>query len=168
MGIWRVDDGTKAEAYEEAIWWKEGSGVKRNTEKDAAENVRTGMRYEVISPQNPPLAQPNNIQRNDQSLHNPSKPDHPSLSNTPLSPTSNPVLPSPTIPNPTSQPCFGDTMVVETPLETMDIAMNAEPPDPGDFVMTGSELDEIIAQGTEAVVAYGDRIPCEGRDMELV
>ncbi|MED6119720.1 hypothetical protein PIB30_014327 [Stylosanthes scabra] len=61
----------------------------------------------------------------------------------------------------------GGTIVMETPPENMDIAMNAEPPDPGEDLFTGSEMDDIIAQGTEALIAYGNQVPTDRGDVEM-
>ncbi|MED6218423.1 hypothetical protein PIB30_026527 [Stylosanthes scabra] len=57
----------------------------------------------------------------------------------------------------------GDTIVEETP---MDLGGEPKPPDPGEL-FSGSELDEIMAEGIEAVMNWGNRYaPLEGNENE--
>ncbi|MED6107500.1 hypothetical protein PIB30_014597 [Stylosanthes scabra] len=61
----------------------------------------------------------------------------------------------------------GGSVVMETPPENMEIVVNSEPPDPGEQLFTGSDMDDILAQGSQAIIAYGN-IPLNvGGDVEM-
>ncbi|MED6208040.1 hypothetical protein PIB30_041353 [Stylosanthes scabra] len=59
------------------------------------------------------------------------------------------------------------TIVMETPLEHMEVSMQVEPSDPGESNFSGSELDNIIAQGTATVMAWNEEKAPEGEDIDM-
>ncbi|MED6162242.1 hypothetical protein PIB30_068531 [Stylosanthes scabra] len=67
-------------------------------------------------------------------------------------PQPNNILHSP-IPSPSQHIISGGTIVLETPPEDMDIVVNVEPPDPGDHFLIRYEMEESMAQGTQAIMA---------------